>query len=145
MEIIKKEKIIKQEVIEYKAIDGTYFRDKDECQRYEKSAEVVLLSKLKDIQINEISCEDLFESSGEGIYRVIIPTLSEHIDILNQLWILYGGRCKEDLLFNNSDINTIILVGIRFLDSSKIDWIWFYKFDEEIKKITLGRYEIMCN
>lgn len=128
----------------YEAIDGTIFNDENECIRYEKTSEAILLSRLNDIQINEINCEDLFESSGEGVYKVIVPTDIGYINTLNQLWKLNGGSSREDLLFNECDINSVILVGIRRC-GSKIDWIWFWKFNNVVEEITLGKYKIESN
>lgn len=136
------ERTVKDTHISYKAIDGTIFTNEDECRRYEETAEAILLSKLKEIQINEISCDDLFESSGEGIYRIIVPATQEHINTLNQLWKLNGGASREELIFDKSYINTVILVGIRFCENYKIDWIWFWKLNDVINNITKGKYKI---
>lgn len=41
MEVLK-EKITKEEIYGYKAFDGTFFEDEDECKKYEGSAKGVL-------------------------------------------------------------------------------------------------------
>lgn len=64
-----------------------------------------------------------------------------HIDILNQLWKLNGGASQEKLVFDKSDINTVILVGVRFC-CDKLDWVWFYKLNNVITRITDGKYKI---
>lgn len=140
------ERTVRDTITRYEAIDGTVFATEEECKRYEETAEAVLLSKLRDIQINEFSCDDLFESSGEGIYRLVVPTTIEHIDTLNQLWKLNGGsgNLSDNLPFDKTSLNTIILVGIREYEG-KIDWIWFWKFNEVIERITCNRYKITKN
>lgn len=135
------EEIVKKTITTYEAIDGTIFTDVNECHRYEATAEAVLLSKVNDFKLNEVDVEDVFEG-GEGIYKVVVPAILEHIDILNQLWKLNGGQNKQDLLFNESDLNTVILVGVRFYDAAKIDWIWFYRVNEVISNITKNQYII---
>lgn len=144
-EIIKtEEEIIKKTIITYEAIDGTIFTDVNECKRYESTAEAILLSKVNDFKINEVDVDSILDG-GEGIYKVVVPESLEHIEILNQLWKLYGGEHKQNLLFNEFDLYTIILVGIRFYDAAKVDWIWFYRINEVINNITKNQYTVIKN
>ena len=129
--------------ISYKAIDGTMFSNEDECRRYEETSEAILLGRLADIQINEICCNDVFESMGEGVYRVVVPRIEEDINTLNQLWKLNGGATSKELFFNKDDLQKVILVGIRFAANDKIDWIWFWKFNDTINTITDGKYVLV--
>lgn len=138
------ERKIESSEIVFEAIDGSIFKDINECKKYENTVEAVLLSKIKEFQINEVSCDDLFESCSEGKYRVVVPQNSNHIDILNQLWLLNGGAEKHDLIFDEKDINTIILVGVRFSDAF-IDWIWFYRFNKTINFVTNNKYKLAEN
>ena len=126
--------------ISYKAIDGTMFSNEDECRRYEETSEAILLGRLADIQIKEVCCDDLFESGGEGVYRVVVPRVEEDINTLNQLWKLNGGATRKELFFDKGDLKKVILVGIRFATNDKIDWIWFWKFNDVINNITDGKY-----
>ena len=139
--IEKKREVVTTTIdISYKAIDGTMFSNEDECRRYEETSEAVLLGRLADIQIKEVCCDDLFESSGEGVYRVVVPRVEEDINTLNQLWKLNGGSTSKELFFNKDDLQKVILVGIRFATNNKIDWIWFWKFNDVINNITDGKY-----
>ena len=160
----KREVVTTTTDILYKAIDGTMFSNEDECRRYEETSEAILLGRLADIQIKEVCCDDLFESSGEGVYRVVVPRVEEDINALlvnsaispssrskkkysselytlNQLWKLNGGASSKDFLFfDKGDLQKVILVGIRFATNDKIDWIWFWKFNDVINNITDGKY-----
>jgi len=139
--IEKKREVVTTTIdISYKAIDGTMFSNEDECRRYEETSEAILLDRLTDIQIKTVCCDDLFESSGDGIYRVVVPRVEEDINTLNQLWKLHGGATSKELFFNKSDLQKVILVGIRFATNGKIDWIWFWKFNDVINNITDGKY-----
>lgn len=139
--IEKKREVVTTTVdISYKAIDGTIFSNEDECRRYEETSEAILLGRLTDIQIKEVCCDDLFESSGDGIYRVVVPRVEEDINTLNQLWKLNGGAARKELFFDKGDLQKVILVGIRFATNDKIDWIWFWKFNDVINNITDGKY-----
>ena len=144
MERIENKREVTQTVtdISYKAIDGTIFSNEEECRRYEETVEAVLLSKVKEFQIKEIAGDDLFESNGEGIYRIVVPTRESHIDTLNQLWKLNGGASKEDLFFSTEDLHKVIAVGIRFCPNNKIDWIWFWKIKNVIENITDNKYTV---
>ena len=142
MERIESEREVTQTVtdISYNAIDGTMFSNEDECRRYEETSEAILLGRLTDIQIKEVCCDDLFESSGEGVYRIVVPRVEEDINTLNQLWKLNGGATSKELVFNKSDLQKVILVGIRFATNDKIDWIWFWRLNDVINNITDGKY-----
>ena len=141
MEQITKTREIKETF--YQAVDATEFISEEECIRYENTCEAILLSKLSKIEINRIPCEDLFESSGEGEYRIVVPTCLEDISNLNQLYLLRHNTCT-DLPFSDLDINNIILVGVRF-NCEKLDWIWFWKFNDTIKNITNNKYKLIAN
>lgn len=147
MEKIEKviEQFIQKTEITYKAIDGTVFKDEQECLRYENTVEAVLLSRLKDIQINEIPCDSFCESAGEGDYKVVVPTNTRYIETLNQLWKLFGGKnSSKSEFFDNFDLNKVILVGIRW-EREEIDWIWFWKLDDVILNTTNQKYKIIKN
>lgn len=137
----------KKEVTEilYEAIDGTMFSDENECIRYEETAEAVLLGKMKEFQIGEISGDNFFDTNDDGFYRIVVPTNNYHIDILNQLWKLNGGASRKDLFFTEDDLNKVIAVGIRFTPNEKIDWIWFYSISNIIKSITNNQYIVAVN
>ena len=136
-----KEHVTTTTEITWKAIDGTMFHDEASCKSYEETVEAVLLARLNDIEINKIDTDDLFESGGEGIYRVVVPKKEKDIDTLNQLWTLYGGKGKEVMKFNKEDIGTIVFVGIRYVDSS-IDWLWFYKPAKVLQYCVGDKYKV---
>jgi len=60
--------------VEYIAEDGTVFRDKEECEKYEKSALVVVSNKLKRLNKNDASWESLlcisYDDSGLEIFDI---------------------------------------------------------------------------
>ena len=140
---------VKREVVEtrvtYKAIDGTVFRDKEQCEAYEESAAAALFAQLNDcVVVKEVDCA-LFEDDGENNYKTVIPTTNDHITTLNQLWFMYEGKGNMDTpKFESSDKGTPIVIGYRFYEN-KIDWIWFYKLCDEIQKVTDGHYKLVSS
>ena len=135
------ERTVRDTHVHYEAIDGTTFTDEQECIKYEGTVEAVLLAKVKEFELKEIPGNDFFESNDEGVYRVVVPTTNEHIDVLNQLWFLNGGAKNKEPLFSTEDINTLILVGIRWCMAST-DWVWFWKVEKVIEKITDNKFAL---
>ena len=73
----------------YEAVDGTSFRSKEECEKYEESANGVLRSKFKNSIIKEGTEYSIFSvGSDESIvYAVKIETNAD-ADTVKQLWIM---------------------------------------------------------
>ena len=90
---LHKEKKINYTV--YQAIDGTIFEDKEECKKYDNSAQAVLLAKYKSYVINTGTEEEIFGHGSQDYYidvvRVNDPII---IDTVCQLFVLintYGS------------------------------------------------------
>lgn len=80
----------------YQAIDGTEFSNKEECQKYEDTAECVLLTRYKSLVKKTVS-EDYIFNTGNSEYNIdVLQYLSSEsdIDILIQLNKLYCTRRK---------------------------------------------------
>lgn len=141
---------VKREVIEkhvtYEAVDGTTWTNKQMCEEYENNMSVILLGKVKEFSINNSCNFDWFESSSEDIYDVVVPTEESHINILNQLYLLFGGKCANNvqLPVSSKDLNTIILVGHRIC-GSEVEWCWLWKFSSIIEQATNNKYKLVKN
>lgn len=135
MKEIKKE--IKKEIIEtitiYQAADGTEFNNPEECNKYENSAAGMLICKVDDFSLGEVS--NGMDESDENIYKLVIPSEQEHIDTLNHLHKLFGGRNLDTLFFNSNCLYRPIIMGYRIYND-QIDWCWFYRLDNVIKDLT---------
>lgn len=137
----KIERTVTDTYTKYRAIDGTLFGNEEACIKYDNTVEALLLSRVLEFQKKEISGDDLFESNGEGIYRIVVPTKESHIDTLNQLWKLYGGNGNDNLLFSDKDLHKVIAIGISKC-CEKTDWIWFWKINNVIENITDNKYTV---
>ena len=139
-------KTIKKEIVDdvtlYEAADGTQFRDKAECLKYEQSAAGVLMARVKEFTIAECDDSELFYMSEDSKYRTLVPKTQEHLDILNQLYFIFEGREKREERFTQKHINGVILLGYRFCGGD-LDWVWFYSLDHIIKTITGDSYILM--
>jgi hypothetical protein len=86
---------------EYVAIDGTIFKDRAECEKYEESAKMMLYSKYQPLVIHRKSEEELY-GTGSCEYEIDIVKIKEHkdIDTLIQLYCLYNNRKNTEEVTN---------------------------------------------
>lgn len=81
-------KEIKQEVVvrtEYIAVDGTKFTSKEECEKYEKSARCVILSRLTRLNPEGNSVYDLYdEGSEEDDIEIFDIKTDEDLELLRR-------------------------------------------------------------
>lgn len=99
----------------YIAYDGTEFKDKEQCKKYEDSAKCALLYKYKPYVIKTITEYDLFGvGSEEYEYDLFNLQYSWQIDLLIQLDFLNYNRGEEyEELRKKLDqcMGKIILIG----------------------------------
>lgn len=99
----------------YIACDGTEFKDKEQCKKYEDSAKCALLSKYKPCVIKTVTEWDLFKAGSEDYeYDLFNLQYSWQIDMLIQLDFLNYDRDKayEELRERlEKSIGKIILIG----------------------------------
>lgn len=88
---MKEIKNVKEEVfITYEAIDGTIFKVKEECEKYEKTCECLLMVKYN--QIPKVSCSEYditkYIGSEDFIFDIVKLRNDDDIDIIIQLFKL---------------------------------------------------------
>ena len=119
MEIIRTEKTIVEEVITYKAADGTIFNDQEECKKYEKSAEGVMKARYKECLLYEFGdyglndedwhYYDLVRAKNEDDIRAINMYMKNNYYDCSFLDTSYIG--KDILLQMTDDSDYIIPIG----------------------------------
>lgn len=110
MEVINIEK--KQTVTAYKAIDGTIFDDRNECEKYDKTATAVIMAKYQNLVVKSMSEEDLFWcGSCDSTIDIVKITKQEDVDIILQAFSINGysdfskpSRICAEALENNDFI-----------------------------------------
>lgn len=137
-EIIKETTVIKKDTY-FQATDGRLFTSPEECRKYETSAVGVLLEKTTHFEIAREFDSQWFDDCDENEYRTLLPKTEKDIDVLNQLYSLYAGKKALETYFTNDDIDKLILLGLRQYDG-RVDWLWFYKFDDMLEQMTNGKY-----
>lgn len=88
-----KETYVTREVRElfYEASDGTTFKDKAECKKYEESAKCVLLTKYQPLVVRESNPDELFRhGNDDDILDVIKITKEEDVNTVMQLYFYYN-------------------------------------------------------
>ena len=99
MKEIKKEIIRKEYQTVYIATDGSEFYDKNECEKYEKSAMGVVSSRYKEFVVKSTTEEGLTKcGSGDYIIEVVKLTEYSDIDIVVQLYcLLFSTNDNEQI------------------------------------------------
>lgn len=78
-------------MVGYKATDGTTFKLREECQKYEESAKGVLMTKYAKYNVRKTHECDLFNCGSEDDECIDLYTVTpESIDLLRQILILDG-------------------------------------------------------
>ena len=138
----------KKEIVERKTVyisnDGREFDDKEECEKWEQSAVALLFSKLKDCTIAS-DVDTTLDECDENHYNTLVPTIQEHLDTINQLYFMFGGKNKEGNYIpkvGTEDLHTPILFGYRFC-CNEVDWVWFYKASAIVSAWTKDKYKLV--
>lgn len=124
MKTVTVDKIIKE--TEYEAGDGTRFRDREQCLKYEEAAEVVVLSRLK--VLNRFTESDVFMSGSDEV-DVTVVNVKDNLQDIKLLFAMQN--CTMSI--NEDDI---LLIYHRTYND-KIDGMWFQTY----KDLTNG---ILC-
>lgn len=97
MKEIKKEVIRKEYETIYIATDGSEFYDRNECEKYEKSAMGVVSSRYKEFVVKSTTEENLTKGgSCDYIIEVVKLTEYDDIDIVAQLYCLFHNYNNDN-------------------------------------------------
>jgi hypothetical protein len=95
MKQVEVEKIIKE--IWYEAIDGTTFRDRVECEKYDNTTEAILRQRYQPLVLKTISEWDLFKcGSEECYYDLIIANNVTDVENILKLAIFYNNYLTNE-------------------------------------------------
>lgn len=137
MTTIRKEKIEKSFYDIYVANDGTEFRDKEECRKYEESAYAVMASKYKKLITRTTDEYTFFSYAGSEDTDVEVVKLNtqEEADIMKQMYLIVNPHLKNedckarlDGCFKTIDkaleSNDVLLVGRASYDRNCSMWLY---------------------
>lgn len=97
MKEIRRERVKTEYYNVYVANDGSEFTTREECEKYEDSAECVIMAKVKAMLVKEISEEDVlgFGSSDCTVW-LIKPKTQDDADVILQAFFYVNPHMKED-------------------------------------------------
>ena len=131
MKEIKNEVKYTKTEIQYEAIDGTVFEDREECQKYEKTARCIANEKFNKLVIKTTNEWELFGGSDDNTVLIVKPTLVSDADIILQAFYMdnqhllkedQDGRYKEyrkkytDIVQRAISEGDVILMGRNYED-----------------------------
>ena len=96
MKEIKKEIIRKDYTYQYESFDGSLFDTKEECEKYEKSAEGVLKLKFQDLIVAKENAWDLMRGYEDNDVIGLKLTKEEDKDTVLQLYLLLNPHLLEE-------------------------------------------------
>lgn len=117
MKEIKKERIVFD--YEYEACDGSIFKTKEECIKYENTAQCVIRKKFKDLVEHSSDECSLFNcGSDDYIVDFIKPSTRDATNAIMQMLELYGAnddRARK-LIKEAQENNDYLLIGHNSYD-----------------------------
>lgn len=139
MKTITKNRTI--EDVYYQAIDGTEFRDKQECEKYEASAYAVINSKYRNLVIHTTTEYDLFSAGSDDNTVEVVKLSNNHdIDVVFQMWSYINKHSSNNNETCLKHLNTLK----ECLKQSGIMFI-FRGYEEEDSFWFMGSYEYYVN
>ena len=96
MKEIKKEIIRKDYTYQYESFDGNLFDTKEECEKYEKSAEGVLKLKFQDLIVAKEDAWDLMRGYEDNDVIGLKLTKEEDKDTVLQLYLFLNPHLLND-------------------------------------------------
>lgn len=117
MEEIKRTRTI-EEVTGYMAFDGKYFENKEECEKYEKTAYGVIAKEFRTIMVNgdEFAECNIWEEYGYGseefYYAVLDIKTEDDLYIANKYYELVGK--SKNYLIDKKYIGKRIMVSTGY-------------------------------
>lgn len=131
MKEIKKEIVRKEYQTVYIATDGSEFYDRNECEKYEKSAMGVVSSRYKEFVVKSTTEEGLTKcGSGDYIIEVVKLTEYSDIDIVVQLYcLLFSTNDNEQITKIRELCKQAIRTGDLLLICRGYDYDSFWVID----------------
>lgn len=133
MKVVEVEKTIK-EVTGYTADDGTFFKDKEECEKYERTANAVIRSRFHKLFVGDSFLEsDIYKGYGYEDFNMAVIQLKNEDDVKAAnmyINIIKGLNTNKKDGFTLDDVGKRILVG--FNDVCGEDCLYTYGTQEEL-------------
>jgi len=134
METLERVREVK-EVYGYRALDGKFFNEKEQCEKYEESAKMVAMDLARKHLKAKTTILELFgEGSEEDDVEIYHIDNLDSVKVINQYIILccdYKDTTDKSALIDESNIGQDIILCWGY----DHDWCWRYNIDEYIKTL----------
>lgn len=147
MKQIEVEKVIKE--IWYEAIDGTTFKDKAECEKYDNTAEAILRQRYQPLVLKTLSEWELFKCGSEDCYYdLVIANNTNDVENIVKLILLHHNYLTtesykdklaeiEKLCMQAMNEGDIILISREYeTDSFWVSDTWNNRFNHISNEIS---------
>lgn len=82
----------------YVAVDGTEFEDRNECERYDKSAMGVVKGRVKKLAVKVTDGWTAVGGDSDHEVWIVVPKTPEDVSSIRQLLVLYENTNPSDEL-----------------------------------------------
>lgn len=125
-----------EEVNGYYADDGTWFREKDECKKYEESAKMVVFKMIKDKMIAKTNIYNLLgEGSEDDAVEIFKVDSLETVELLNRYTTL--STYDKTAPFASDMIGKDIIIQWNY----ERDWCYCHDTIDDLLLKIKGNYE----
>lgn len=112
MKELTREKVV-TEITGYQADDGTIFRDREECEKYESTSRAVIKANFEKLVLAENNEYSLFMDYGNGQedWRIVLIKI-KNVDDLAVANMYSQISERRDNRFTTDDIGKELIVGV---------------------------------
>ena len=111
----------------YVAVDGTEFDEREQCEKYDKSALGVVQGRVKKLAVK---ITDEWRAVGGGEDHecwIVIPKKPEDVDAIKQLLALYGNGQNTD------ELDEQLGKPVFLMWNYEKDYVWFKTLESIVK------------
>lgn len=132
-----KREIKTMETYGYEATDGTYFRTKEQCEKYEETCECVIMTAFKKEVKFYIDEDTMFETGADDYGYYFIDVTENNIDAINKALVYYYDKAR---LVDREYIGKEIMVFVEYANNPegicrKVLSGYWTTMDEKINEI----------
>lgn len=111
----------------YVAVDGTEFDDKEQCEKYDKSALGIIKGRVNKLAVKITNAWDAVGGDEEHELWIVVPKKAEDVVAIGQLLSFYGN--KQD----TGELDEQIGKPIFLIWDYDQDYIWFRTLESIVK------------
>lgn len=111
----------------YVAVDGTEFDEREQCEKYDKSALGVVQGRVKRVTVKVTNEWAAVGGDEDHEVWIVVPKKAEDVDAIRQLLALYGNR--QDTSELDEQLGKVVYLAWN-IDK---DYMWFKTLESILK------------